>query len=127
MTKKAVLPLFLAAALILISSCRLTAADCVGGAPLEIINRSGSGITGLYISQTGMNKWSENRISEPVKEGGTSSVDIGRNDILGISDVKIELDDGREVIWHRMPVLEIFSVTVTDKAEPVYEQIKLSS
>ena len=127
MTKKAVLPLFLAAALILISTCRITAADCGGGAPLEIINRSGAGITGLYISQTGMNKWSENRIAEPVKKGGTSSVDIDRNEILGISDVKIQLDDGREVIWHRMPVLEIFSVTVTDKAEPVYERIKLSS
>ena len=127
MTKKAVLPLFLAAALILISSCRLSAADCGGGLPLEIINRSGAGITGLYISQTGMNKWSENRIAEAVKNGGASSVDIGRNDILGISDIKLELDDGREVIWHRMPVLEIFSVTVTDKAEPVYEQIKLAS
>lgn len=110
-----------------IFSCCTYAAECAGGTPLEIINQSGAGITGLYISQTGMNKWSANCLVGQVKKGETYLADIGRNDILGLSDIKLELDDGREVIWRRMPILEIFSVTVSDKAEPIYERIKLAS
>lgn len=127
MTKK-LFTLFSAAALIFIASRTLSAAECgSGGAPLEIINRSGSEITSISISRTGMEKWSHNYLKEPLRNGGTISVDIDRNDILGISDVKLKLKGGREIIWRRMPILEIFSVVVTDKIEPLYERIKLTS
>lgn len=127
MTKK-LFALFSAAALIFIASRVPPAAECgSGGAPLEIINRSGSEITSISISRTGMEKWSHNYLKEPLRNGGTISVDIDRNDILGISDVKLKLKGGREIIWRRMPILEIFSVVVTDKIEPLYERIKLTS
>lgn len=127
MTKK-LFTLFSAAALIFIASRVPPAAECgSGGAPLEIINRSGSEITSISISRTGMEKWSHNYLKEPLRNGGTISVDIDRNDILGISDVKLKLKGGREIIWRRMPILEIFSVVVTDKIEPLYERIKLTS
>lgn len=127
MTKK-LFALFSAAALIFIASRALPAAECGSrGAPLEIINRSGSEITSLSISQTGMEKWSRNYLKEPLRDGGTISADIDRNDILGISDVKLKLKGGRKIIWRRIPILEIFSVVVTDKIEPLYERIKLTS
>ena len=127
MTKK-LFALFSATALIFIASRVLPAAECgSGGAPLEIINRSGSEIASISISRTGMEKWSHNYLKEPLRDGGTISVDIDRNDILGISDVKLKLKGGREIIWRRMPILEIFSVVVTDKIAPLYERIKLTS
>ena len=88
--------------------------------PLEIVNESGVEITSLRISYTGAEKWSDNRV------GGRAELDIGRGSILGISDIKITAG-GREVIWRRLPILEIFSITVDGKLEPRYERIKLGA
>lgn len=94
--------------------------------PLEIVNESGAEITSLRISYTGAEKWSENRIAVPIPDGGKAELDIGRASILGISDIKITAG-GREVVWRRLPILEIFSVTVNEKIEPRYERIKLGA
>lgn len=94
--------------------------------PLEIVNESGVEITSLRISYTGAEKWSENRVASPVPDGGRAELDIGRGSILGISDIKITAG-GREVIWRRLPILEIFSITVDGKLEPRYERIKLGA
>lgn len=94
--------------------------------PLEIVNESGVEITSLRISYTGAEKWSENRITSPVPDGGRAELDIGRASILGISDIKITAG-GREALWRRLPILEIFSVTVNEKLEPRYERIKLGA
>ena len=87
---------------------------------------SGVEITSLRISYTGAEKWSENRVASPVPDGGRAELDIGRGSILGISDIKITAG-GREVIWRRLPILEIFSITVDGKLEPRYERIKLGA
>ncbi len=94
--------------------------------PLEIVNESGVKITSLRISYTGAEKWSENRVVTPIHNGGAAELDIGRASILGISDIKITAG-GREVVWRRLPILEIFSVTVNEKIEPRYERIKLGA
>lgn len=94
--------------------------------PLEIVNESGVEITSLRISYTGAEKWSENRVASPVPDGGRAELDIGRGSILGISDIKITAG-GREIIWRRLPILEIFSITVDGKLEPRYERIKLGA
>ena len=94
--------------------------------PLEIVNESGVEITSLRISYTGAEKWSENRLASPVPDGGRAELDIGRGSILGISDIKITAG-GREIIWRRLPILEIFSITVDGKLEPRYERIKLGA
>lgn len=94
--------------------------------PLEIVNESGVEITSLRISYTGAEKWSENRVASPVPDGSRAELDIGRGSILGISDIKITAG-GREIIWRRLPILEIFSITVDGKLEPRYERIKLGA
>ena len=94
--------------------------------PLEIVNESGVEITSLRISYTGAEKWSENSVASPVPDGGRAELDIGRGSILGISDIKITAG-GREIIWRRLPILEIFSITVDGKLEPRYERIKLGA
>ena len=123
--------LFLAAATLLLTHSAagtLHAADCAGGgAPLEIVNKSGREITGLYISQTGKGQWSANRLPKALAAGAQTSCDIGRDEILGLSDIRLTLKEGGEVIWRRLPILEIFSITVNNRLEPQYERIKLGS
>ena len=55
-----------------------------------------------------------------------AELDLGRGSILGISDIKITAGC-REVIWRRLPILEIFSITVDGELEPRYERIKLGA
>ena len=50
--------------------------------PLELVNESGAEITSLRISQTGMEKWSENRAPSPIPDGGRAELDIERGSIL---------------------------------------------
>ena len=94
--------------------------------PLEIVNESGAEITSLRISQTGMEKWSDNRALSPIPDGGRAELDIERGSILGLCDVEITAD-GRSTVWRRLPILEIFSVTIDEKFEPHYERIKLGA
>lgn len=94
--------------------------------PLEIVNESGVEITSLRISYTGAEKWSENCVAVPIPDGGRAELDIGRASILGISDIKITAG-GREALGRRLPILEIFSVTVNEKLEPRYERVKLGA
>ena len=94
--------------------------------PLEIVNESGAEITSLRISQTGMEKWSDNRAPSPIPDGGRAELDIERGSILGLCDVEITAD-GRSTVWRRLPILEIFSVTIDEKFEPHYERIKLGA
>ncbi|WP_455760207.1 hypothetical protein [Cloacibacillus evryensis] len=122
--------ILLAAALIsaFMAAGTLYAAECSGGgAPLEIVNKSGREITGLFLSQTGRESWSPNRLSGPLAAGASASCDIGRDGILGLSDLKLTLKEGGKIIWRRLPILEIFSITADDKLEPRYERIKLGS
>lgn len=119
-----ILPAFIIALALLVlpAPARAAASDW----PLEIVNESGVEITSLRISYTGAEKWSENRVVTPIHNGGAAELDIGRASILGISDIKITAG-GREVVWRRLPILEIFSVTVNEKIEPRYERIKLGA
>lgn len=114
-----------AALLLLFFAAASGAQECPGGQPLEIVNRSGGEIVALSISRTGMDEWSGNLAKEPLPDGESAGYDIGRDSILGLSDVKISLGDGREKIWRRFPILEVFSVTVNERLEPDYERIKL--
>lgn len=94
--------------------------------PLEIVNESGTEITSVRLSQTGMEKWSQNRVPAPIADGTSAELDIERASILGLCDVKI-IAGGREIIWPRLPILEIFSITVGENFEPQYERIKLGA
>lgn len=122
-----ILPAFIVAlALLVLPAPGRVPAVAANDWPLEIVNESGVEITSLRISYAGAEKWSENRITSPVPDGGAAELDIGRSSILGISDIKITAG-GREVVWRRLPILEIFSVTVNEKIEPRYERIKLGA
>jgi hypothetical protein len=98
------------------------------GIPLEFINRSGSEINAIFISETGRNIWSENLLKEtPLKDGQDASLDIKRKSILGLTDMKIIYSSGKEKIWIKLPILEIFEITDKKEGEPLYERIKLGA
>lgn len=96
--------------------------------PLKFINDSGSDIEGIFISETGRDVWSENLLKEtPLKDGENSSLDVKRDSILGLTDIKIIYSSGKESIWKKLPILEIFEITGKMDGEPVYERIKLGA
>ena len=98
------------------------------GIPLEFINSSGSEINAIFISETGRNIWSENLLKEtPLKDGADASLDIKRKSILGLTDMKIIYSSGKEKIWRKLPILEIFEITDKKEGEPLYERIKLGA
>ena len=98
------------------------------GIPLEFKNSSGSVIYAIFISETGRNIWSENPLKDKaLNDGENASLDIRRKNILGLSDIKIIYSSGREKIWKKLPILEIFEITDKKDGEPGYERIKLGA
>ncbi|HAJ94379.1 MAG TPA: hypothetical protein DCM41_05735 [Synergistaceae bacterium] len=98
------------------------------GIPLEFINRSGSEIKGIFISETGRNLWSENLLRDTaLNDGEDASLDIRRRNILGLTDIKIIYSSGKVKIWKKLPILEIFEITDKKDGEPGYERIKLGA
>ena len=98
------------------------------GIPLEFKNSSGSVIYAIFISETGRNIWSENLLKDKaLNDGENASLDIRRKNILGLTDIKIIYSSGKEKIWKKLPILEIFEITDKKDGEPVYERIKLGA
>ncbi|MCK9341036.1 MAG: hypothetical protein M0P37_04735 [Synergistaceae bacterium] len=98
------------------------------GIPLEFKNSSGSVIYAIFISETGRNIWSENLLKDKaLNDGENASLDIRRKNILGLTDIKIIYSSGKEKIWKKLPILEIFEITDKKDWEPVYERIKLGA
>ena len=98
------------------------------GIPLKLINTSGTDINGIFISETGRNAWSENLLKvSPLKNGEDASLDIKRDKILGLTDIRIIYSSGGERIWIKLPILEIFEITHKKNGEPAYERIKLGA
>lgn len=96
------------------------------GIPLKLINTSGTDINGIFISETGRNAWSKNLLKvSPLKNGEDASLDIKREKILGLTDIRIIYSSGGERIWIKLPILEIFEITHKKNGEPAYERIKL--
>ncbi len=98
------------------------------GIPLKLINTSGTDINGIFISETGRNAWSKNLLKvSPLKNGEDASLDIKREKILGLTDIRIIYSSGGERIWIKLPILEIFEITHKKNGEPAYERIKLGA
>lgn len=98
------------------------------GIPLKFINNSGTEIKGVFISDTGRNSWSENLLRDtPIKDGDNRSIDIKRGNILGLTDIKIIYFSGKERIWEKLPILEIFEITHNKDGGPDFERIKLGT
>ncbi|MDD3672947.1 MAG: hypothetical protein GX056_05825 [Synergistaceae bacterium] len=98
------------------------------GIPLEFKNSSGSVIYAIFISETGRNIWSENLLKDKaLNDGENASLDIRRKNILGLTDIKIIYSSGKEKIWKKLPILEIFEITDKKDGEPGYERIKLGA
>ncbi len=85
-------------------------------------------IYAIFISETGRNIWSENLLKDKaLNDGENASLDIRRKNILGLTDIKIIYSSGKEKIWKKLPILEIFEITDKKDGEPVYERIKLGA
>lgn len=98
------------------------------GIPLKFINDSGTGVKGIFISETGRNEWSVNLLSEDLlKNKESTDIYIKREDILGLTDIKIIYQSDKERIWKKLPILEIFEITHKRNGEPSYDQIKLGA
>ena len=98
------------------------------GIPLEFRNKSGAEIKEIFISETARNAWSENLLKDtPLKNGEDTSLYIRRENILGLTDIKIIYSSGTERIWKKLPILEIFEITHKNNGEPAYERIKLGA
>ncbi|MDD4159405.1 MAG: hypothetical protein PHO18_00495 [Synergistaceae bacterium] len=98
------------------------------GLPLEFINHSESEIKEILISETGRNIWSENLLQEnTLKSGESASLIIKRESILGLTDIKIIFSSGQDRLWRKLPILEIFEITISKDGEPRYERIKLGA
>lgn len=98
------------------------------GIPLQFINSSGSEINAIFISETGRNIWSENLLKvTALKDGEDASLQIKRYSILGLADIKIIYSSGKESIWKKLPILEIFEITGKKDGEPGFERIKLGA
>jgi len=98
------------------------------GIPLEFKNSSGSVIYAIFISETGRKIWSENLLKDKaLNDGENASLDIRRKNILGLTDIKIIYSSGKEKIWKKLPILEIFEITDKKDGEPGYERIKLGA
>jgi hypothetical protein len=96
--------------------------------PLEFRNDSGAEITSIFISQTGRDAWSEDLLKDiPLKNGEKRDLYIGRDNILGLADIKVIYSSGKERVWKKLPILEIFEITHRNDGEPAYERIKLGA
>jgi len=96
--------------------------------PLEFTNNYGSDIKSIFISATGSNSWSEDLLKgSPLKKGGTVDLDINRNNILGLVDLRVVYPSGKERIWKKLPILEIFEITHRKDGKPDYERLKLGT
>lgn len=96
--------------------------------PLDFTNNYGSDIKYIFISDTGRDSWSGDLLKgNPLKKGGTTSLDINRNNILGLADLKIVYHSGKETIWQKLPILEIFEITHREDGKPDYERLKLGT
>jgi hypothetical protein len=98
------------------------------GIPLEFRNNSGAEIKEIFISETARNAWSQNLLKDtPLKNGEDTSLYIRRENILGLTDIKMIYSSGKERIWKKLPILEIFEITHKNNGEPAYERIKLGA
>ncbi len=96
--------------------------------PLGFVNSSGSEIKAIFLSQSGRDVWSQNLLKDgPLKNGEQVDLDIKRESILGLSDIKIIYSSGEEKLWKKLPILEIFEITNKKDGEPGYERIKLGA
>ncbi|MCF0248545.1 MAG: hypothetical protein HUJ86_08050 [Synergistes sp.] len=114
-------------AILIFSLVSAFAEICSDGEPLVLVNESGREITGLYLTLSGREEWSPNRLEAPLANGKEVSSNIERNSIIGLSDIRITFVDGSEVLWRKLPILEIFNLKINSKTEPIYERIKLGS
>ena len=98
------------------------------GLPLEFTNNYKSDIKSIFISDTGSNSWSEDLLKgSPLKKGGIIDLDINRNNILGLVDLRVVYPSGKERLWKKLPILEIFEITHREDGKPDYERLKLGA
>jgi len=95
---------------------------------LEFINASGAVIGGIYIRRIGSEVWSDNILGDkPLGIGEKRKLDISRQAIIGLCDIRLVYGSGKERIWDRLPLAEIFSITHKIDGLPEYERIRLST
>lgn len=131
--------LFIAIIFILTSILAAYASTCEVAAPqkngqadpeaLEFVNKSKMTLTGIYVSPSHeKDRWSENLLGEtPLKENEKRYLDISRNKIIGLCNVKLVYDTGKENTLDRVPLLEIFSMKHNSVGGLEYKRIKRAS
>ena len=101
----------------------LTDDDYKGDDALVFENKSGKEITGIYFMPITKNEWQKNVLLKPVKDGETRSINIYRDSIITFCDVKIEYSDGKKLIWHRLPMMDVYNLGHTNMGRPDYQRV----
>jgi hypothetical protein len=105
-----------------------TGCDAAESETLEFINASGTVIEGVYVRRIGSEVWSDNLLGEkPLGIGEKRKLNISRSSIIGLCDIRLVYGSGKERIWGRLPLAEIFSITHKIDGLPEYERIRLST
>lgn len=118
--KKNLLPVVLAALMVLVFACSATAA----GKNLTIINQTGVDIYQLYISPSDSEDWEEDLLEGEVFENGTELViefeDIGE----GLWDLLIMDKAGNSLEWHQLDLGVISRLTLYFDGERAWAEAK---
>ena len=79
-----------------------------------VINKSGMGVTGVYLREAGSNKWGDNIYTDDIKLKNNSGFQFSQ-DISGGTctyDVKFACDNGKEYIMHDLDLCKIAGITL---------------
>lgn len=118
--KKNLLPVVLAALMVLVFACSATAA----GKNLTIINQTGVDIYQLYMSPSGSEDWEEDLLEGEVFENGTELV-IEFEDIDGgLWDLLIMDKAGNSLEWHQLDLGVISRLTLYFDGERAWAEAK---
>lgn len=105
----------------------LTDTDYKGSDALVFENKSGKDIKGIYFMPITKNEWSKNVVTAPIKDGETRNINIYRDSIITFCDVKIVYTSGPDLIWHRLPMMDIYNLGHTKMGRPDYQRASRGS
>ena len=105
------------------SGCDLPPMESLG-----FTNRSGFTITSIHLSQPGEDRWSPDLLGgTPLPNGEKRAIKLNRGLLPGASSFRIIYEDGREKIWPRLPLRNIFDITNGPGGKPSYDLIPVGS
>jgi len=78
-----------------------------------LVNKTGYGIKGVYVSPTASTDWGDNLISKPLENGDSLAITFSEKAKAEKWDIRIEwVDEGDAVVWKGYKLPEITKITL---------------